>query len=628
MKCNVCGTEIGADEKVCHGCGNPVGENQEASAFGEIMADTAKSMAEASQPETDGSEEEQKEPDATRKSVGTESISELPEETSGSIQSGAAEEASKSGKKKRVIIGVAAAVVAVGALAFGLLGKKDPKEVVLDAFENIYTEDQVKPLEELFGLTQFAENARTEDVEDSITLILEDCSEPGVNALSGSGVRVSAKSDKTNKKSSADIAVIYKDMDFVNMNAYYGDDKLVMSVPELSAKAFTIDLGDGLAQRIEDSPLAGPALKASGVDVEGLFGYFEEQLELAESGQMAALDFDSLMTRYKEGTQAQEKFKEALTVEKGEKGTFTMDGSEVGCNGYTVLISKDSMMEFLRTTMDFFLNDEELKDEFLKQLEQSVKLTEMMGGVSSGISVDEMYADSLEDVTEAVNKMIDFLDKSLTDVNMMVYVDKKGRLAAVDGSTQLLNPDDEQNIIQVDFNCRLQGGSYLTQNMTAEAILENDGDQLKLSMVKNGTYDGKKLTGDLAFDIRLDGAQKVAGGLTCTGTYDSDGGDYHMGMSLTGDDSLIVDISMNGVVDQLEKGTSIHADIDEMKITVMDAMGQVTLSGDYAYSPLSSEVIMPEGETFDILAADENEWQSVIMEIYMNVMQLASQLSY
>lgn len=603
MKCNVCGAELGVEEKVCHECGNPVStqEPSGAGAAGEGMQE--------------GSGE------------------------TGSLDGGSSldgtGEPPRSGKKKGLIIGGAVVgVAAVGALAFGLMGRKDPKEVVISAFENVYTEDQAQPLEELFGLSMFSENALTGDVEDSFTLILDDCSEAEVKALAGSGVRVSAKSDKTNKKSSADIALIYKDMDFINVDAYYGDEELMMAFPELSSKVFTIDLGEGLAQRIQDSPLVGPILEESGMDVEGLFGYFEEQLELAESGK-ANLDFDSLMTRYREGTQAQEKFKEALSVEKGEKGTFTMDGAEVTCNGYKVLVSKDSMMEFLRTTTDFFLNDEELKEQFLNQLEQSVKLTEMMGGASSGVSAQQLYADSLEDVTEAVNEMVDFLDKSLTDVNMTVYVDKKGRLAAVDGSTYLIDPDaveegdvTDEDKLQVTFNCRLQGGSYLTQNMTAEAVLGREGDDLKISMVKSGSYDGKQLTGDLALDVKLDSDEKIDAGFTCTGSYNSDGGDYHMGMAVTADDSLLVDLSMTGVVDQLEKGTLIHADIDELKITVMDAMAQLTLSGDYGYGPLSGQVTALQGDAFDILAADEADWESVIMEVYMNVTQLMSQLSY
>lgn len=609
MKCSACGMELGAEEKVCPGCGNPVKaqepditrEEQGESAFGDVMAETARNMpADVAVPESYIQPEESGEPP-------------------------------KSGKKKGIIIGVAAAAAAAAALAFGLMGRKDPKEVVIDAFENVYTDSQVKPLEELFGLSQFSENALTADVEDSVRLILEDCSDTDIKAFAGSGLRISAKSDKTNKKNSADIAVIYKDMELANLNAYYGDQVLMMAVPQLSSKVFTMDLGEGLAQRIEDSPLVGPALEATGMDVEGLFGYLQEQIEKQESEERAPFNFNSLMTRYREGSQAQEKLKEALAVQKGEKGTFTINGEETACSGYEVVVSKDSVIQFLRSTTDFFLNDEELKERFLTQLEQSVRMTELMGGTSAGISADQMYADSTEEMTKAVNERIDFLDKSLTDVNMTVYVDKSGHLAAIDGSTQLMIPDGtggtQQDTMQVEFNCRLQGGSYLTQNMTAEVDLENDGNHLKLSMVKSGTYDGKQLTGDLALELSLDGEEKMNAGVSCTGTYNSDGGDYHMGMSVTEEGSLMADISISGVVDQLEKGTSIHADIDELKITAANAMVQVELAGDYSYGPLSDEVTAPDGEAFDVFAADETAWQSVMLEVYMKVMQLMAQLS-
>lgn len=598
MKCSICGTELAVGEKVCHGCGNPVEEDKEAV----VQANEGQEGTEAAVSESFNQPEDAAEPLKPR-------------------------------KKKGILMGVAAAaVVAAGALAFSFMGRKDPKEVVIHAFENIYTDDQVKPLEELFGLSEFSKNALTADVEDSISLILDDCSEAEIKQFAGSGLRVSAKSDKTNKKHSADMTVIYKDMELVSLEAYYGDETVMMAIPQLSSKVFTVDLGEGLEQRIENSPLIGPALKESGADIEGLFGYVREQMEKAESGQAATLDLDSIRTRFREGTRAYEKFKEALVVEKGEKSSFTMDGEEAACDGYKVLVSKDSMMEFLRASTDFFLNDEELKEQYLKQLEQSVKLTELMGGASLGVSAEQVYADNMEEVSEAVHEMIDFLDESLTDVKLMVYVDKKGRLAAVDGTTQMTVTDSGADAagdpVQVDFNCRFQGGSYLTQNMTAEADLERGGNHLKLSIVKGGTYDGKRLTGDLALDVNVDGEDKTDAGISCTGTYDSDGGDYHVGMTVTEDGSMLADVSISGVVDQLEKGNSIHADIDEIKITVKNAMAQMTLGGAFSYGPLSSEATAPEGTAFDILAADEEDWEGVMMEVYGNVMQLLPQLSW
>ena len=48
---------------------------------------------------------------------------------------------------------------------------------------------------------------------------------------------------------------------------------------------------------------------------------------------------DALLTRYKEGCKAQDNFKAALTVTKGDKKSFTMDGKEVSCRGYNTVVS-------------------------------------------------------------------------------------------------------------------------------------------------------------------------------------------------------------------------------------------------------------------------------------------------
>ena len=66
-------------------------------------------------------------------------------------------------------------------------------------------------------------------------------------------------------------------------------------------------------------------------------------------------------------------FQAALTVEKAAKGTYTIDGAQVSCKGYNVTVSKDSMIEFLRQSSDFFLQDETLKADFMRQLETTLR---------------------------------------------------------------------------------------------------------------------------------------------------------------------------------------------------------------------------------------------------------------
>ena len=50
------------------------------------------------------------------------------------------------------------------------------------------------------------------------------------------------------------------------------------------------------------------------------------------------------------------------------------------------------------------------------------------------------------------------------------------------------------------------------------------------------------------------------------------------------------------------------------------------MSGECYYGPLKEEVKAPEGEVLDVIAADESDWQSVMMEGYMKAFGLMNKL--
>lgn len=647
MKCNKCGADQEAEVKFCTQCGAPMETGEQAAEAPETETPETETP-ETETPEAEAPETETPETD-TPEAEGSETVEDTADKAASANQDNAPaaevtpafqasgnipEEPQPNKKFMKILIAVIAiaAVISVAALAYVKMTAQDPKQVVIEAFENVYQEGQEYPSEELFGLKGFADTMRTADSQGGLTLKMDSCSDPSVNAFAGSGMRFEIKDDKTNGKSLFNMGVIYNGMDLANLDAYYGDDTLMMAIPELSARVFTVDLGEGLADRIKNSPTAGPFLEQSGVDVEGLAGYFTELIDEAEQAQAEGkepFDFEALINRYKEGCKAQENFKAALTVEKAGKGTYTMDGAEVSCKGYDVTISKDSMIEFLRTSSDFFLQDETLKADFLHQLETTVKMSELMGGAmtdAGNMSAEEMQQQTYDEVKDAVDQMITYLDETLTDVNMTVYVDKKGNLAAVEGSTKLNveDPDTaEEGYVAVTFDCQLQGGAYLTQNASANIKLEDATDTVTLGMVKQGTYDGKVLTSDISLDLAvIDDTYNFM----YTSTYDSQDGSYSLSGEVGGNGSQFVKLTATGAVDQLEKGKSIHVNIDSLETAVMDNSVNVVLSGEYYYQPLEGEVTPLEGEPMDVLAATEDDWSSVMMEMVFSAMGLAEQL--
>ena len=55
-------------------------------------------------------------------------------------------------------------------------------------------------------------------------------------------------------------------MDLANVNGYYGDKKVMVSMPEISSYVFTADLNKDLGQQLTDSPFFGPMLEERGID--------------------------------------------------------------------------------------------------------------------------------------------------------------------------------------------------------------------------------------------------------------------------------------------------------------------------------------------------------------------------
>ena len=408
MKCSYCGNELKENDAKCSFCGQPVeGAIPTEEGSQALTADMTGEKPAETEPQTGTSAE----------------AFSLPESASELLNGGPIQPKKKSGAKIALIAVAAAAVIGIGAFAMVKLTEKDPKEVVIAAFENIYTEDQVNPMEEMFGLSQFQEYAAGGSQQVKTELVLESCSEETVNQLAGGGIRTEFKYDRENQKGSFDLGVLYNNMDLMKLNLYYGEQTVMAAVPELSSRVFTLDISEGLVERLKNSPTLGPVLEDSDVNLEELAEFYQEYIAWVQSKMEEGTASDpygikDVWKRYQEGSQAQENFKAALTVEKAEKGSFLMDGKEVSCKGYQVHVSKDSMISFLRTSADFFLQDEELKENFLENLRMSLRMIEITGGAGAtealgGLSVEEQLEENYEEVKKAVDEAIDTLEQVL-----------------------------------------------------------------------------------------------------------------------------------------------------------------------------------------------------------------------
>ena len=406
---------------------------------------------------------------------------------------------------------------------------------------------------------------------------------------------------------------------------------------------------------MKNSPTVAPYLEASGVDTEQLAELVQEMMKKPENGTAKGqLDFPGLLDRYQKGCKAKESFQQAMMVEKAEKGSFLVDGKETVCKGYHVQISKDSLIAFLRTSSDFFLNDEELKEQYLDQLRLSVSMTKLFSGAMAAgdlPSAEEMLQQSYDEVKEQTDWMIQILEQSLQDMDMTVYVDPKGRLASLTGTTTVVEADmeaaesepaneeagtgdssdaaeetgeavKEKREAQIDFALDLHGGSYLTENMNGRLSITSEGATTDILYEKEENYDGEQLDSDHTVSVlSSDGTITM----NASGTYITESGSCQLDMELLVPEMQPIKIHGSGMVTELEKGKSIYADIDSLSV---EAEGiTMNFSGELGYGPLSEEVLPLEGEELDVLAATEEDWGEIMMEVYGNIFGLMSQLA-
>lgn len=585
MKCPKCNTELPEDSKVCASCGTDLS--------GSGVREEVKTEA----------------VETTETVTAAESVPAEP----------VLEPVKKSNTKKFVIGGAVVAVIAVICVfAATLMGGKDPKTTVIDAFKSIYADDTVKPMEEIFGFKELAENAGKENSQIEFDLKLVDSVEPTLQSFSGSGMGMQARYDVVNKKYDVDMTIQYNNMDFATMKMYMDETNLMVAVPDLTGKVLTLDYANDLEGQIENSPFLGKMAQQSGMNLEAFSDYMNYVKSIYESGDTDVLGIQDLWKRYKEGSKAIDNLKAAMTVTKKDKKTFLVDGEDVKCQGYDAVITKEAAIEFVKVSSKFFLEDETFKKKFLEYMTQVVNLSGEVYGLSTfGQSAEELQNEAWGQAQLMVDELIKNMEEGLGDITMTVYVDKKGRMASADISTDITSSEDG-SVVNAKLHMDFKGGVYLTQNMNAELRLSDGTDNVVLTMVKEGTYDKKDLTCDVTLGIS-EGTNTYA--VDYAGKYNTESGDLTMKFGASEGGNEMFSLSMEGIVSNLVKGKSFDTSFDTISVTA-GGENLVTLAGNYNFGPLEGEVTVPEGEQMDMLAATEEDWGGVITEIINNLYAL------
>ena len=634
MRCPYCNQEIEEGSKVCSICGNALTAEQAA----ETSVPTAAAEA-ASEPQNAG----------------------LPAP------------AEPNNKKKWVVPAAVAGVAAVAAGAYVMMNQVDPKDAVIDAFKSIVAEEQVNPAEELFGISELMEKLNTESSEVAVKLTFEDTSDPDLGMLATGSMGVTSYSDLENMKLGMDMNIGYADMDLVTMQLYMDKEQIAAAIPELSSRTFMLNYGEDLEGQLAASPYLGAMLTASGVDMTGLNAYLEKCMEIAESGNQF-FDVEALWNRYKEGSKAIDDLKASMTAEKIDKRDFTIEGENVSCKGYHATVTRDALVQFMKTTKDFFLTDETLKNDMISYLNMVTELQGTMAMLADPEmqSAEEMQQQMWQEAEASIDSLIEALETTMSDVVLDVYVTKDGKMAgfdyettftpvvpagaeagaeaeaaveadagegaadtgtgaaedAADAETDAAGENAAAETVKVSGSVAFAGGYNMLANVDAVMNMENSGGEtVTFTVNKTGTYEaGKSHTTGLTGTMES-GEESFS--FVYDGSYQAEDGTYEISLDLLEGEESQMKITSNGYFENVVKGESFDLYMDTIRFETPILTGEndyLELSGSYQVGPLETAVEIPEGESFDLLAGTEADYNEILTEMSGNVFALMMQL--
>lgn len=517
----------------------------------------------------------------------------------------------KKNRKKWLLAGGAAvaliAVIGIIAVAGSYFFQNSQKKFVTALVKAMTSAPEEK--DDLFGFEEMEKAVKETPYHYGGSLVLEDSNLTDLDVFSGLGLSAEVSVDYgTERRGMAEFMVSYGGMDAAGLTYYLDPRELDLFLPGLSDRLLVLDYQEGFEQRLYSSYM----IESMGMDrpeMEEFADMLVAVREMMEGTEQAEeTTSKEIAERFQNTVNLAKRLEEEMEVERADSKSFTINGKEAACTGYTAVISHETLMAVFRDVKDFIVTDEEAGQMVYEFLNQMDVLTD--SGLTSG---------SREDLEEDLDRLLDRLDESFDDIKMKGYIDHSGNMASLTIETGFEVDGD-----QVEFSEEIlfKGGSYLAENMEVTAKVDDGYSDVECKVVREGSRENEISDTSYKLSIKIDGEKLLTA--TFGNTFNRDTKEASMDAMIRADSMyLSLDMKADGVFDQIDKGKGFHFDMDNLRLRAVGAT--LNFSGEVYCGPMDA-LEKPEGEVFDLLTDKESDWELLAMEIMDRLYELGDTL--
>jgi len=164
----------------------------------------------------------------------------------------------------------------------------------------------------------------------------------------------------------------YGGMDVAGLSYYLDPKGLALFLPGLSERLLELDYQEGFEQRLYSSYM----MESMGMDQYEMEEFaamliaVREMMEVAETAEQTGSQ--EIAKRFQNTVDLAKRLEDEMEVERSDSKSFTINGKETTCTGYTAVISHDTLMAMFEDVKDFIVADEEAGQmvyEFMSQMD-------------------------------------------------------------------------------------------------------------------------------------------------------------------------------------------------------------------------------------------------------------------